>query len=88
MAGPAWKPEEKLIVVQHNQQKYSDSTVHKLLEERGFKRTLEAVRSQLYELRKDSSLFDREVWAWKNEGVEWLKGQVKRQAKREADEEA
>jgi hypothetical protein len=55
-------------------------------------RSLDSIRSKLSELRKDTTLFDRKGWAWKDEEVQrWIRiGQeeeVQHQLQIEVDEE-
>jgi hypothetical protein len=74
MAGPPWKPEEELVLIDYKRQGYFDKDIQTALREKGMKRTLVALRSKLYALRKDPAVFDG--GQWKEEAVQRLKRKV------------
>jgi hypothetical protein len=80
MVGTSWQLQEKLALIEINQQGFSDIATRKELEKRGITRSLESVRSQLYALRREDILFDRTQWGWKADGVHRLAKMVKSQA--------
>jgi hypothetical protein len=86
MAGPAWRPEEELILITYKRAGYFDKDIHQTLQQRGMDRSLVALRSKLYELRKDPAVFDGPLGEWKEEAVRHLIRKVEAERERGENE--
>jgi hypothetical protein len=72
MAGPKWKLKEKVILIRFNKAGFRDQATHEEMKKMDIQRTLEGIRSELCQLRRNPDLFDRENWKWKDDGVQRL----------------
>jgi hypothetical protein len=72
MAGPAWDDPEKLLLIIYERAGSRHSYILEKLQNMGAHRTLDSIRSKIYELKHDKDVFDRIQRKWKEEEVKRL----------------
>jgi hypothetical protein len=81
MAGLTWDAPELLLLIIYERAGSHHSYIIKKLRDLGSQRSLDSVRSKIYDLKGQKAVFDRKTTEWNEVEMQWLIRELDQDAK-------